>query len=273
MNPYWDIIRPNVCFLAALGVFVGAIVSGATGIIPLSIAVLAAFLICAGGNVINDYYDYEIDLINKPKRPLPSGKMTRDKAFAYYFILSAAGIALSLLVSSAFFTLAILNYLISTLYAWKLKKIAIIGNITDAFLGGVTFLAGGLIKGTVISLLGSPVLILALIAFMTTMGREIFKDIEDIIGDNALGARTLPIIAGTKISTALARMFVAISAISAILPYRYHMFDSYYMIAVIPCMMMLLYSATVKDPKTAQKTVKKGMFLGIFAFLVGAFTI
>lgn len=272
MNPHWDIIRPNVCLLAALGIFVGAVISGVTGIIPLILAVSATFLICAGGNVINDYYDYEIDSINKPKRPLPSGRMTRKKAVAYHFILSMTGITLSLLVSSAFFTLAILNYLISTLYAWKLKKIAIIGNITDAFLGSVTFLAGGFIIGTFRSMPAPPVLVLAFIAFTATMGREIFKDIEDIIGDKALGARTLPIIAGTKTSTVIARILLVVSATSAILPYRYDMFGSYYMIAVIPCILMLLYSATLKSPEKAQKTVKIGMYLGIFAFLVGAFT-
>ncbi len=270
MNAYWSIIRPNVCFLASIGVLVGAILSSAGNPATILIALLAAFLICAGGNVINDYYDYEIDKINKPKRPLPSGKITPRKAAAYYLVLSATGVALALLVSPPFFWIAVFNFTISALYAWKLKKIAIIGNITDSFLAAVTFLSGALISMTFWDMLASPVLILASIAALTTMGREIYKDIEDTKGDKALGAKTLPILVGSTMSMTLARILVFSGAISAIIPYIHHVFGISYIISVIPCITVLLYSTILKDPKKAQKTVKSGMFLGIFAFLVGA---
>lgn len=269
MNAYWSIIRPNVCFLAVFGVLTGAILTSAGNPATILIALLAAFLICAGGNVINDYYDYEIDKINKPKRPLPSGKITPRKAVAYYLMLSAAGIALALAVSPAFFWIAIFNFTISALYAWKLKKIAIIGNITDSFLASVTFLSGALIS-TSFQGISSPVLILAGIAFLTTMGREIYKDIEDIKGDKALDAKTLPILVGSRTSMNLARIFVILGAASAIIPYIHNVFAVNYIISVIPCIIVLLYSIILKDPKKAQKIVKIGMFLGIFAFLVGA---
>ena len=272
MNAYWSIIRPNVCFLASIGVLTGAILSSAGNPTAILIALLAAFLICAGGNVINDYYDYEIDKINKPKRPLPSGKITKKNAAAYYFQLSTIGSALALLVSPPYFTIAILNFTISTLYAWKLKKIAIIGNITDSFLAAVTFLSGALISTGFQNLLTSPVLILAGIAFLTTMGREIYKDIEDTKGDKALGAKTLPILIGNTASMNLARIFVILGAASATIPYIHHVFTINYIISVIPCIIILLYSTISKDPKKAQKTVKIGMFLGIIAFLIGALT-
>lgn len=272
MSIFWKITRPNVCFLAILGVFVGALLSPATGTSSLILAMLAAFFICAAGNVINDICDYDIDKINKPERPLPSGKISQKDAVAYYFLLSATGIALSLSVSPSFTAIAILNFIIAALYAWKLKQIALVGNITDSFLASVTFIAGGLITGTYKDILTSPILILAIIAFLTTMGREIFKDIEDIIGDKAAGAKTLPILAGNKTSMTVARLFSGLGAFSAIIPYTYNMFGIFYLISVIPCTTMLLYSTTQKDPKKAQKTIKKGMFLGIFAFLVGAFT-
>ncbi len=271
MNAYWKIIRPNVCFLAVLGVFVGAVLSSVYDVTLVLPALAAAFFICAGGNVINDFFDFEIDKINKPKRPLPSGKISPGRALSYYLLLSAAGIGLSLSVSVPFFWIAVFNFLVSTLYAWKLKKIAIIGNITDSFLAAVTFLAGGLIAGSFFDILNSPVLVLAFIAFLTTMGREIFKDVEDMKGDKALGARTLPILAGGAISMNIARMFAALGALSAVLPYMTQMFGEYYIISAMPCMCVLLYSATLKDPKRAQKMVKIGMFLGIFAFLVGAY--
>ncbi len=269
MNAYLEITRPNVCFLTVFAVLVGAILSSTGNPIILLVALIAAFLICAAGNVINDYCDYEIDKINKPKRPLPSGKITLRKVVAYYFLLNTVGIALALLVSPAYFTIAIFNSIISILYAWKLKKIAIIGNITDSFLAAVTFISGALISMTFLDMLTSPVLILAGIAALTTMGREIYKDIEDIKGDKALGAKTLPILVGNSASMILARTFVILGAISAIRPYIHQVFGINYIISVIPCIIVLLYSTILKDPKKAQKIVKIGMFLGIFAFLVG----
>ncbi len=269
MNAYWKIIRPNVCFLAVLGVFVGALLSSVYDAALILPALAAAFFICAGGNVINDFFDFEIDKINKPKRPLPSGKISPERALSYYLLLSAVGIGLSLFVSAPFFWIAVFNFMVSTLYAWKLKKIAIVGNITDSFLAAVTFLAGGLIGG--IDILNSPVLMLAFIAFLTTMGREIFKDVEDMKGDKALGARTLPILAGGAVSMNIARMFAALGALSAVLPYMSGMFAEYYVLSAMPCIGALLYSTTLKDPEGAQKIVKTGMFLGIFAFLIGAY--
>jgi len=70
----------------------------------------------------------------------------------------------------------------------------------------------------------------------------------------------------------VARSFVILGIVAAVIPFMLKMFSVYYIIAVVPCVAVLLYSATLKDPRKAQKTVKTGMFLGIFAFLVGAFT-
>ena len=272
MNPYVEIMRPNVCVLAVLGVFVGAILFPALDIVRLAIAMAAAFLICAGGNVINDYYDFEIDKINKPKRPMPSGKITHEKAMSHYFTLSAAGLLLALFVSMPYFTIAVFNFMLSTLYAWKLKKMTIIGNVTDSFLASVTFISGGLVSGAPIDVLMSPVLILAFIAFLTTMGREIFKSVEDMSGDKIAGAKTIAVVAGEAFSMSVARSFVILGVVAAVIPYALRMFGVYYIIAVVPCIAVLMYSATLKNPRKAQKTVKIGMFLGIFAFLVGAFT-
>ena len=273
MNPYIEIMRPNVCVLAVLGVLVGAILFPALDLVRLTIAVAAAFLICAGGNVINDYYDFEIDKINKPKRPMPSGKITHHKALSHYFTLSAVGLLLALFVSMSYFSIAVFNFMLSTLYAWKLKRIALIGNMTDSFLASVTFISGGLVSGTFFDVIKSPVLILAFIAFLTTMGREIFKSVEDVSGDKIAGAKTIAVVAGEAFSMSVARSFVMLGIVAAVIPYALKMFGVYYIIAVVPCVAVLMYSATLKNPAKAQKTVKIGMFLGIFAFLVGAFTL
>ena len=81
MNPYLEITRPTVCILSVLGLIIGALVAGTLAVFPvLILAIIAAFLICASGDVINDYVDYEIDKINAPGRPLPSGRMSKRAA-------------------------------------------------------------------------------------------------------------------------------------------------------------------------------------------------
>ncbi|MBI2583273.1 MAG: UbiA family prenyltransferase, partial [Candidatus Aenigmarchaeota archaeon] len=99
MNPYIEITRPNVCALTVLGIIIGALVVGILGFYAeLVYAVLAGLLLCAGGNVINDFFDAEIDRVNRPERPIPSGHITPNSALYYYLVLSVIGLALALLV-------------------------------------------------------------------------------------------------------------------------------------------------------------------------------
>ena len=146
MNPHVAIIRPNVCALTALGLIIGAIVAG-TAAISLSfiIAVIAAFLICGTGNVINDYFDREIDKTNAPHRPIPAGLITLASALKYFCILTAIGMILAFFVGIAYLAIAAFNWIIALIYPWKAKKIPIVKNIFVAYLASSSFLAAGLI--------------------------------------------------------------------------------------------------------------------------------
>ena len=81
LKGYLKIIRPANSVAAGLAVLLGVII--ATGTIPLASLPLIAvvFLVTAAGNVINDYCDSEIDAINRPDRPIPSGAVTKKGAF------------------------------------------------------------------------------------------------------------------------------------------------------------------------------------------------
>ena len=71
MNPYIEILRPGNALMGAIAIILIAIIDKSFNI-PLILAMLAVFFETAAGNVINDYFDYNIDLINKPERPIPS---------------------------------------------------------------------------------------------------------------------------------------------------------------------------------------------------------
>ncbi|MDI6806502.1 MAG: UbiA family prenyltransferase [Candidatus Aenigmarchaeota archaeon] len=273
MFAYLEILRINVCILAVLGLLVGSIISGALYFPTLVLyAVIATFFICGSGDVINDYFDYKIDKINKPYRPLPSGRISRKNALIYFILLVLVGLTFALMVSIPFLIIATFNLLVVVAYPWRLKKIPLVGNMAVSYLAISTYLAAGLIVGSFSSLFASPLLILVLICFFGVLSREIFKSIEDTEGDKKLKLKTLPIVIGKGKSTLLARIFLFIGIVLLILPYYYKIFSDWYLIAVLPSIFICIYVLLRSEARKAQKTLKVVMYLVILAFLVGVLT-
>ena len=88
MNPYIEILRPGNALMGAISIVLIAIIDKTISI-PIILAMMAVFFETAAGNVINDYFDYKIDLINKPERPIPSGRISpkagRNYAYLQFF--------------------------------------------------------------------------------------------------------------------------------------------------------------------------------------------
>ncbi|MFN4133659.1 MAG: UbiA family prenyltransferase, partial [Candidatus Hadarchaeales archaeon] len=187
--PWLEIIRPHHCAFAGAAVIIGGVIAGGGALVPLPIFVLAflvAALVAAGGNVINDYADREIDRINRPERPIPAGRISPEKALDVARGLFIAGILLSLFLGNLYcFLLAAVNSIALIAYAGALKKRGILGNLMIGYLVGSTFLFGGL--STSVYRLGavvpSELLVLVLMAGLSTVGRELIKAIEDVEGD------------------------------------------------------------------------------------------
>ena len=76
MNAYLEILRPFNALMAVVAIFLMAIISG-NFTLGVFIAGAVVFIITGAGNSINDYFDYKIDAINKPERPIPSGRIPR----------------------------------------------------------------------------------------------------------------------------------------------------------------------------------------------------
>ena len=119
-------------------------------------------MITGAGNVVNDYYDREIDAVNRPKRPIPSGRISPKSALNYSLILFAAGCLLAALVNQLCLLVAAFNSAILFFYARNLKTTPLAGNLCVAYLTGSTFLFGGATAGQV-GLLANEVPFLALL--------------------------------------------------------------------------------------------------------------
>ena len=161
------------------------------------------------------------------------------------------------------------NFLVSTIYSWKLKTTPLVGNIAVSYLGAISFFAAGLISISFSQTLGHPVFILAVIGFFGTLSREILKDIRDVKGDRAIGAKTLPIIASEKIARIFANASLAVGIVLLFTPYIFGMFRLVYLASLTPAVAVCLYTF-LKPPEKAEKLVKIAIFLVFLAFIVGS---
>lgn len=207
--PYLKIIRPMNCLFVILTVSFGAYYKADLQFaLPVLFAVFATFFIAAAGYVINDFFDYEIDIINRSDRILPTGLISLKAAKNYAFLLFATGIIFSVLTQNEYcIILAIINSILLYLYSKYFKKMFFLGNLVVAYNSASTFVFGGLSNQNV-----KHSIIISLLAFLYTIVREIVKDVEDMDGDSKQGAKTIAVLWGNHKSL----IFAALPAITII---------------------------------------------------------
>jgi len=192
------------------------------------LAAVTASIVTACGNIINDVFDYETDLVNKPNRPLPSGNMSKSSAVVIYFVLLIISLIVSCLISLIIFTIVLLSQLLLLLYSLSLKKIPLLGNVVISFLTGFVFIYGGIIAGNI-----NAALIPALFAFLINLSREGIKTIEDIPGDKKTGFKSFPQIFGIKFSQNLIAAFLILLLLFTFVPFLTGFYSIEYFILVM----------------------------------------
>ena len=204
MNGFVRLVRPLNVVMFFVGVALGGVLGGGPEVFSgeagraLVLAVWSAALIGAGANAINDVFDLAIDRVNRPDRPLPSGAVSVGAAQAVWVGSSLLGVGLSALLSPLHLGVAVGAVGLLYAYSARLKRVPLAGNLAVALILAVAILYGGLAVGPLTGALGLG----AAFAFGATLAREIAKDIEDVAGDAAEGARTLPLIAGHGVARA-----------------------------------------------------------------------
>ena len=279
MNPYIEILRPGNAVMGAISIILVALIDK-TFSIPIILAMIAVFFETAAGNVINDYFDYKIDLINKPERPLPSGRISLKNGKYYAYLLFLAGTICGFLISWITnnwipFIIVLIADVILYLYAYKLKTTPLIGNLTVGFMTGFGFVFGGFTINNPSIVTTS--IFLGFFAFVMTTAREIVKDIEDIEGDKADGARTLPILIGEKKPAVLAAALIVIDSALCPLLYYYNIFGILYLVVIAIAVILFIYSAILilksQEREVAakvSKNLKIGMLIAFVAFVFGS---
>lgn len=271
MRSFLRLIRPLNCGMASLAVLIGAYLGGiTTPLLPLYLAIAAAFLISGAGMTINDYYDRDLDFIYNSEKPLPSGKVSLKAALVFTLLLFALGLYFSFWINLKAFALASLNSFLLVAYAKELQRRFVVSNLVISFLVASTFVFGGLAVGNFL-----PALLLGLLAFFTNTAREIVKDIEDKHADKTSGIRSIPRVLGEEKARDISSVLLIVAVCLSPLPLLFQIFPIKYLFAVILPIAVFLYSVYLmeedEDPSRVQTMIKLGMILGLIAFLVGAF--
>jgi geranylgeranylglycerol-phosphate geranylgeranyltransferase len=271
MNAYLEILRPFNALMGVIAVLLVALISGIFNLY-VPVACIIVFIFTGAGNAINDYVDHKIDAINKPERPIPSGRISLNVAAIYATILFIIATIMSLLIGIIPGIIVVLSAILMFLYAYKLKKSCLIGNLSIAFLTGLCFVFAGVVLQTVyLSIL------LGFYAFLMTMAREIVKDMEDVEGDSMEGANTFPIKFGMKSSSILAAFFMILASLTSPALYFIGIFNILYLIILVFAIIIFLIGAlsilkdqSKKNTHIVSKRIKIGMGIVFLAFALGA---
>lgn len=236
----------------------------------LFVIVLASALVIAGGYIINNFYDAEKDLINRPNKTFLDSFISQNTKLSGYFVLNFLSVILASYVSFR----AVLFFSVYIFFIWfyshKLKKYPFIGNLTASILAIIPFFAVFIYYQN----FALVIFVHATFLFLIISMREIVKDLENIKGDLVLNYKTIPVVYGEKAS----KWMLTIVAILTLVPIYFLLtyFDIGYMryyflattIALIVFVLILWMSAQKLDYIILHTILKLGIVAGVFSIVL-----
>ncbi|MEM0340312.1 MAG: geranylgeranylglycerol-phosphate geranylgeranyltransferase [Acidilobaceae archaeon] len=222
-----ELSRPINSLMGVLGIFVG--IAMASGEFPLSfmpvdqvlLHVVGGFFISASIMTLNDVIDHEIDKINAPWRPIPSGRVSLELAWAVGLATALIGIALSLLIDPVpqVTALALIALVLAHSYNFYLKRTPLLGNVVVAWVTALPIAYGGLAVSHYLgpdSVNWTRLALIWFMAFTAVLGREVVKSVADIEGDRAKEVKTIAVLLGPEKALYLASLFYLIAVASSL---------------------------------------------------------
>ena len=269
--------------------------------------VLSTVLVAAAGNIINDYFDTRIDRINRPDGVIVGRTVKRRVAMAAHIVITTVGVLLGLFVAwraghPALGAIPVLAATALWLYNTGLKRTFLLGNGVVAVLSAMVPLTVGLYEVPALAAAypsgpmarldgGGPVLVdldfntpwyvillFSFFAFLTTLVRELQKDMADMPGDRADGRRTIPLVLGPGWSKAIALAYIAITLLALLFVRMRFLSEplSYWYVGIgimAPLLLSAGFTYNANDRRAftiADHLMKLTMALAIaYAFLLG----
>lgn len=236
----------------------------------LLMLVLASSATIAAGYIINNFYDSEKDLINKPTKTMLDRLVSQNTKLSFYFVLNFLAVVFASYVSFKAVIFFALYIFAIWLYSHRLKKQPMTGNIVSALLSVTPFFAIFIYYQNFELVVFAHAIFLFLLVSM----RELTKDLENIKGDLALNYRTVPVVYGEKISKLMLTSVGVLTIISAIvlilyfkIGYMYYFF--YLSIALLLVYLILLLKSNKKTHYLILHNILKFIIVaGVFSILL-----
>jgi len=286
LSGYLRLMRPVNCLMMGFAVIVGSVLASPNVLNNLwqnlVYGFLTGFMLTAASMAINDYCDREIDAINEPNRPIPSGLIKPKEALAFAFILTAIGFAAALansyltnLKSISCFLVAIIAWIIFVAYTTVGKRSGLPGNFLVSTCVAIPFIYGSV---AVVNEVKLNVLIFVSMVFLSNTGREITKGIADIQGDRMQNVKTLAVRYGEK-TAAMAATFLYLSAVSlSPIPWLLKLVSFWFIpfvavtdFGLVASSFMLLKDYSRENARKVKNLVLLWFIFGLLAFVVGVF--
>jgi 4-hydroxybenzoate polyprenyltransferase len=255
--------------------------------------VLSTVLIAAAGYVINNIFDQDTDLENKPNRVVIGKSITESAAYNIYAVLNISGVVIgfylsNVIVKPSFAAVFILIAATLYIYATSLKQMILLGNVIVALLLSFSVLIIGIFdlypainteNQLLMASLFSILVDYAVFAFLINLIREIVKDLEDINGDTSQGMNTLAIFLGVSKTTKLVFALGIISVITLFVYTKTYLIVNNLFIATLYTFLFVLaplifftikiWTATSKEEfRSLSKLLKWILFFGILSILL-----
>jgi len=282
LGGYLRLMRPINCLMMGFAVIVGAALANPNLLGSrwqnLIYGFFTGFMLTAASMAINDYYDREIDAINEPNRPIPSGLVKPKEALAFAFVLTAIGFAAALanayLTDIFCFAIAVIAWTIFVTYTTVGKRSGLPGNFLVSTCVSIPFIYGSYaIAGTI----DPNVLFFAVMVFLSITGREITKGIVDVQGDKQQNVKTLAVRYGEKKAAVAAALFYLSAVLLSPTPWLLKLVSFWFIplvaitdFGLVASSFVLIKDVSRENARKIKNNVLLWFIVALLAFVVGA---
>jgi geranylgeranylglycerol-phosphate geranylgeranyltransferase len=271
------LMRPLNCLVMGFAILVGVLLatagSSSLNWLNLLFGGTTSFTLTAAAMVINDYYDYDIDKINEPNRPIPSGAVSKNAALIETGVLTVIGLVAAYAISLYCLIFAFAAWVIMALYSTVGKRSGLAGNFLVSACVAAPFLYGSLIALDTITV---NVLLFASMAFLSNTGREIAKGIVDVQGDRSYHIKTMAVRFGEKTAAFTAAFFFLFAVCLSSVPVALGIVTIWFIpfvlvtdVGLVWCSVSLINKPVRENARKIKKLVLFLFIFGLIAFVAG----
>jgi geranylgeranylglycerol-phosphate geranylgeranyltransferase len=278
LGAFVRIMRPVNCLMIGFAVIVGAALVGTDAFSQanwslLLFSFLTGFFLTAGSMVVNDIIDREIDAVNEPTRPIPSGAASVEQAWVFAAVLAVVGFVFALITSWQCLVIAVFSWLALAAYSFWGKRSGFFGNLLVSVCVVVPFVYGGFAVGK--GFADSSAIFVAL-AFLANTGREVTKGVVDVEGDKRKGVKTLAVHFGARVAVVVAVVFYVSAVVLSVLPLKFGLVSFWFVpfvlvtdVGLIVSSVWLLRDFSRENARHVKNLVLVWFVFGLVAFLAG----